>query len=225
MVALADLRSIVRTQTQTDASDLPDVTIDSFLQQAFERTLNAETQWPFYAQTWDLLRDDSFQITLPGDVNPPGIMTLTNMDTGQRLGMVPQEYAESQFLNLAATTAGPLMYSVWGNTLYLWPWAASGTHRKYHLRGYRKAVEWLTPEGSPDCDPRLHLPLTHFAVALAYAQQEDDVLEALYMNRWQQDVEMAHRAIMEPVHHRPLVGAGSISGRYVPTTQWVIVPP
>jgi hypothetical protein len=225
-----ELRSIVRTQTQTDASDLPDATIDAYLQQAFERTINGETQWPFYAQTWDLLRDAaSSTLVLPGDVNPPGIMSLTNKDSGARLGMVPHEYADSNYLGLQATSGGPMMYSVWGDTLYFWPApAGSSDHRKYHLRGYRKPVEWLTPEGSPDCDPRLHLAFTHYACALAYAQQEDESLEATYMQRWQQDAELARRAIMEPVHHRPFVMGGSIrySGReFVPTGYIVTTPP
>jgi hypothetical protein len=84
---------------------------------------------------------------------------------------------------------------------------------------------WLTPEGEPDCDHRLHLLLTHFATALAYAQQEDEVLEGTYMARWQADVELAHRAIMDPIHHRPLVmsAMAGIPGR--PVNPWSIEVP
>lgn len=225
MTTLADLRSIVRTQTQTDSADLPDLTIDNYLQQGFERTINGETRWPFYAETWELVQDaDATSLTLPGNVNPPGIRTLTDKLDEMRLGMVPQEYAENYYTHVVAT-GRPLMYSIWGDKANLWPGVTFTDPRIYVLRGYRKPVVWLTPEFIPDCDPRLHLPLTHFATALAYAQQEDEVLEATYMVRWQNDVELAHKAIMEPVFHRPLVGAGSIDGRYYPTHQWVVVPP
>jgi len=230
VTTLLELRSVVRTQTQTDSGDLPDSTIDTYLQQGFERTINGETQWPFYAQTWDLVRDPAEStIVLPGDVNPPGIMTLGNTDTGMRLGMVPQEFAESRFLALTPTSGGPATYSVWGDTLYLWPAPAGNNgHLNYRLRGYRRPVTWLTPELSPDCDPRLHLPLTHYASALAYAQQEDEVLEATYMQRWQQDAELARRAIMEPVHPRPMVMGGSVrhyGPEFVPTGYIVTTPP
>jgi hypothetical protein len=67
--------------------------------------------------------------------------------------------------------------------------------------------------------------LISYAVALAYAQQEDEVLEGTYMNRWQADVEGARRAIMEPRHHRPLVYAGSIHTSPVPLPSWVLAPP
>ena len=46
-------------------------------------------------------------------------------------------------------------------------------------------------------------------ISLAYAQQEDDVLEDRYMKRWQQDVEMARSAIMEPARNRPIVMYGN----------------
>jgi len=220
------LRAVVRTQTQTDAADLPDPTIDTFLQQAFERTINAESRWPFYASTWELTQDpDMVTMPLPGDVNPPGIRTLTDKHDGVRLGMVPHEYAESVYTHVVATGRS-LMYSVWGSTVYLWPSIAFSEPHTYVLRGYRKPLVWINPTtNAPDCDERLHMPLTNFATAMAYAQQEDEILEATYMVRWQGDVELAHKAIMEPVHHRPLVGAGSISGHYYPAHPWVIVPP
>jgi hypothetical protein len=45
------------------------------------------------------------------------------------------------------------------------------------------------------------------------------------MQRWQDDVSLAHDAIMQPVHHRPFVGGGSISGHIRPSMGWQIVTP
>ena len=226
MTTLIELRSIVRTQTQTDAADLPDATIDVYLQQGFERTVNAETRWPFYAQTWELvLAPGENTLTLAGDVAEPGIMALTDAASGARLGMVPQVWAEDRFVggNGGMTTAG--LYSVWGDKIYLWPQGTHVEERTYRLRGYRTPLVWLTPEGSPDCDPRLHLPLTHYAVALAYAQQEDEQLEQSYMARWLADVEIARQAIMDPVHQRPLVMAGAVGYACPPSNAWTFIAP
>lgn len=226
MTTLPELRSVVRTQTQTDVADLPDPTIDNYLQQGFERTLNAETRWPFYAQVWDLVLDPGANtMQLPGDVAEPGIMSLIDKTNGFRLNMVPHVWAEDRFLNVQASTSGAMMYSIWGDTVYLWPQGTFSESRSYRLRGYRTPLTWVTPAGEPDCDQRLHLPLTHYAVALAYAQQEDDVLEMTYMGRWQTDVELARRAIMDPVHHRPLVMSAMASYGGAPTTSYTIVPP
>jgi hypothetical protein len=226
VTTLAELRSIVRTQTQTDAADLPDSTIDVYLQQGFERTINAETRWPFYAETWDLTLDPGTNmLTLPGNVAESGIMALTDGVNGVRLGMVPQVWAEDRFVggNGATLTAG--LYSVWGEKLYLWPQGTHAEARSYKLRGYRTPMTWLTPEGSPDCDQRLHLPLTHFAAALAYAQQEDGELEQMYMARWLADVEIARQAIMDPIHQRPLVMAGAVGYACPPSNAWTFVSP
>jgi hypothetical protein len=226
VTTLSELRAVVRTQTQTDEADLPDQTIDVYLQQAFERTLNGETRWPFYAQAWDLvLTPGEVTMQLAGDVNVPGIMALTDKTNGVRLGMVPQIWAEDRFNAVATGSAGPVMYSVWGSLVYLWPAPAYTEEHIYHLRGFRQPVEWLTPELSPDCDWRLHLPLTHYACALAYAQQEDETLEATYMARWQADVELAHRAIMDPIHHRPLVMSAMSSFGGNPGQPWTVALP
>jgi len=225
VTTLAELRAIVRTQTQTDSADLPDVTIDVYLQQAFERTLAGETRWPFYAKSWALVQNpDEGMITLPGDVNAPGILALTDPN-GARLGMVPQVWAEDNFRGNSAGTMSPKLYSVWGNELHLWPALTYTEPRNYRLRGYRWAPLWLDANQEPDCDKRLHLPLTHYACALAYAQQEDEVLEATYMARWQADVELAHRAIMDPIHHRPLTMAGSVQLSTGHAQEWVMVLP
>jgi len=230
VTTVAELRQVVRTQTQTDPADLPDLTIDVFLQQGYERTLNAEVFWPFFATSWPLtqIAGDNF-IELPGNVNEPGITALWDDDHRRRMLMIPQIYAEDHFGGGNTTgSTHPLAFSVWGTRAYLWPGIGYDHDVRYTLRGYRKPVTWLDPNGSPDCDPRLHLPISHFACALAYAQQEDVQLEATYMVRWQADVELAHANIMEPVHHRPLVMGGSIprySPEFVPTGYVVVTPP
>jgi hypothetical protein len=227
VVTVNELRSVVRTQTQTDANDLPDATIDVYLQQAYERTLNAESRWPFFATSWAVtqLANEAW-IDLPGNVDPAGIMALTDDIHGYRLEIVPQVWAEDVFRGNNAGTTSSVMYSVWGDRIYLWPVVGHDVDRAFTLRGYRRPLAWIdVATESPDCDPRLHLPLTQFAVALAYAQQEDEVLEATYMQRWLDDVELAHANIMKPVHHRPLVGAGSISGHIRPSMGWQIVTP
>lgn len=235
---LTELRDFVHRQTQTTSGDLADTTIDWYLQQAFERTINGETLWPFLESQWPLtLAAGQFQMTLPGNVNEAGIMTLFDSDRGVRMEMVGQEWAEGQFVGRptwngtewegdSVPLAPQLWYSLWGGQITLWPITVSAdTERQFLLRGYRRVLDWLTSAQEPDCDVRLHQCLVHYAVALAYAQQEDDVLETTYMDRWQRDVELARRAIMEPRHQRPLIAAGSIDQFVVGGHYWRLVPP
>lgn len=224
---LTDLRSAVRTQTQTTQGDLPDPTIDLFLQQAFERTINAETQWPFYESVWDLVLEvDSASIALPGDVNQAGIMALYDVEHNIRLVQVGPEFGDDHYYGHWNGVTCPVQFSLWGGEIWLWPRVYDHTEQlDYRLRGYRRPLVWLTPGNEPDCDARLHLCLTHYATALAYAQQEDEQLEMTYMDRWQRDAEMARKQIMEPRHHRPLVFSGSVDSVPTPATTWVVEPP
>lgn len=224
---LTEMHSLVHVQTQTTSGDLADQTIDSYLQQGFERTIHGETQWPFYETSWDLaLEPDAATLSLPGDVNPPGIMALYDLTNGFRLMQVAPEFGDDHYGGAQVGTTWPVQFSQWGDKLYLYPSVqASAESRPYRLRGYRRPVTWLTPANDPDCDPRLHVAITHYACALAYAQQEDETLESVYMDRWQRDAEMARKAIMDVRHHKPLVYQGSTEGVPGSAIQWVLTPP
>lgn len=207
MATIAELRAKVRSQTEQTSGELADETIDSYLQEAFNRTIAAENQWPFYEETWTLTQTagDSFA-TLPTDAAE--IMSIVDVDNNRyRLRMLDHETAEDDFSGPVPTGGYAFEFSVWKSVVYFWPAVTFSTDRHYQLRGYRSPADWLAgpSTNSPDCDERLHLPLAHYAIALSYAKQEDETLEATYMDRWQRDVEAIRKAIMDPPHHLPLV--------------------
>jgi len=207
MTTIAELRAKVRSQTEQTSGELADATIDSYLQEAFNRTIAAETQWPFYEETWTLTQTagDAFA-TLPTDVEE--IMSVVDTDNNRyRLRMLDHETAEDDFSGPTPTGGYAMEYSVWKDVVYFWPAVTFAADRDYQLRGYRQPTDWLAGPSTtePDCDSRLHLPLAHYAIALSYAKQEDETLEATYMDRWQRDVEIIRKTIMDPGHHRPLV--------------------
>ena len=205
MTSLLDLYTIVRSQSQTQPDELPDAVINVHLQQAFERTIAAQNNWPFYEQTWDIVQPaGSLTASLPGDVVESQIVAFVSPE-GHRLNMVAPETALSLYDGVASATY-PREYSLWGDQITFWPKTAYAADRTYALVGFRRPRAWasILPAESPDCDERFHLPLSNYAIAMAYAQQEDEVLETVYMTRWQHDVELAAKAIMEPAHHRPL---------------------
>jgi hypothetical protein len=228
---LSDLRSRVRTQTETLEDELPNTTIDWYLRQAFDRTMAMENQWPWLQKSWALtVPAGDTEVALPGDVNKPGILSLTS-PRGLRLQMIDHDKADEWFAGVDPASVQALYYSIWAGQVKLWPRISFAEDLTYTLRGHRLPTDWvgLGPEAEPDCDPRLHMPLIHYAIALAYAQQEDEVLENVYMTRWQSDLNQIIPAIMEPVHHKPLVMGGSIGTPIgVPgpgAPRMVVVPP
>lgn len=209
MTTLVDLRSYVRTQTDTISTELPDSTIDNYLQEAFNRTINAETQWPFYEKSWTGTQvAGNAYFAMPTDCQEL-VSVVDSSNNNYRLMEIDLNEAEDQYYGSVATTSGyPYEYSIWNDTVYLWPQVTFSTNHEYALRGYRTSTDWLAgvpATTEPDCDDRLHLPLCHYAIALAYAQQEAYELEGVYMERWQRDVESARQKIMDPHHHRPLI--------------------
>lgn len=212
MSTIADLRLIVRRQTEQTSAELTDATIDTYLQEAFNRTIAAETQWPFYEETWTLTQqigDSTVDLPASGGVQECSeILSLVDTDNDNfRLTMIDYETAEDEWFGNYNTSGYAVEYSLWKNTIYLWPAVTFTATRSYRLRGYRYPTDWLAGASTtePDCDSRLHLPLAHYAIALSYAKQEAPELERLYMERWQRDVEIARQAIMDPGHQRPLM--------------------
>lgn len=209
MATLAELRAKVRSQTQTKDSVLTDDEIDSWLQEAFDRTIGAINQWPFYEETWSLtLLAGQSTIALPTSpaLEPQGIVSIMDVTDNVKLAMVDHEWAEDWY-GVSPASAGTLThFSVWDDTINFWPALDLGTNHAIQVRGYRQPNDWIADGASaqPDCDSRLHLGLANYAIALAYIQQEDESLERVYMERWQKDVEIAFRAITDPGRNRPL---------------------
>ena len=218
MATLAQLREYVRRQTETTSAELPNETVDPYIREAFNRTINRLNKWPFYESRWILtVPAGSATVPLPPDVNAN---TITSVHTGNyRLARTNQEAAHDLYLT-PITSLAWAEFSVWGNVLYLWPGTLTSGPTDVVLYGYRLPSDWVAQGDAAvvDADQRLHWPLVHYAIALAYAQQEDEVLETTYMERWQRDVDAAVSSIMEPGHDMPLTMGG---GRRVAS---VVVP-
>jgi hypothetical protein len=205
------LRDYIRTQLDMDEEELPNAMLDAYLDEAYTRTLTMENRWPFFETTWTVTRPDGETgVTLPLDCDPAGIFSVRDTTSGQRLTQVSSEQAESNFRVDDQPVTWPAYYTLWGTTLRLWP-DPNGA-RELSLRGYRYPTAWMVGGAGavPDCDPRLHFLLAHYAIALCYAQQEDEVLEDVYMKRWQASFVSARSAICNPRHNRPLVLNGGL---------------
>jgi hypothetical protein len=220
-VNLQQLRDAIRAQLDMDSEELPNALLDSYLQEGYTRTISMENRWPFFEATWPVSSIGDTFVPIPTDCDTQQITALTDQVTGTRLMQIAPELAEDNFISGASVTQ-PVYYTIWGNQITLWP-HYSGDARDFLIRGYRKQMDWIAAGASTevDADPRLHQLLVHYAIGLAYAQQEDEVLEDVYMKRWQSSYLAAHSAICSPRHHRPLILNGGLP--YIPAyspVQW-----
>jgi hypothetical protein len=207
---LSDLRNYIRTQLDMDDEELPSPVLDSYIQEGYTRMMSMENRWPAFETRWTVDKvGGTPDITLPADCDPAGLYSVIDGDNGMRLVQVSNEQAEDNFSQIATTTI-PVYYTIWGGVLRLSP--DPDTDRVIRLRGYRYPSNWMTGGAGAevDADPRLHILLAHFAIALSYAQQEDEVLEDVYMKRFQAGFMAARNAICNPRHNRPLIYAGGL---------------
>jgi hypothetical protein len=220
-VNLQQLRDFCRAQLDVDEEEYPNALIDTYLTEAYIRTMAMETEWPFLEHRWVVTKPAGVNtIDIPSDCDPAGIRALIDDDSNYRLTQIGNELAEDSF-NSGALVARSLFYSLYGTQIVLWPSATSDV-RTYRLRGQRMANgDWINggAGAEPDCDVRMHMLLAHYAIALMYANQEDEVLEDVYMKRWQAGFAAIRHAIMAPRTHSPVVLNGGLRSMYP------IVPP
>ena len=136
------------------------------------------------------------------------IKSVVDDDTNHRLIFTDHDLIKESAEHYAS--AVPLFFSLWAGQLYVWP--VGFEDRTITVSGYRKPDDtWLTdPSLEVDLDVRLHFPLIHYAVALAYAQQEDPELEQQYLRRWQIQVGEFKDDILKPGLYSPVVLNGGL---------------
>ena len=206
---LQQLRDYIRAQLDIEEEELPNEMCDAYIAEAYIRTMSMENRWPFFESSWTVGKPAvEPAVTLPDDCDASGLFSVRM--NGRRLVQVSNEQAEDSGSQVSSsTTTG--WYSLWGRSMYLWPNPDVDT--TITMRGYRLPSNWIEDGAGAevDADIRLHRLLAHYAIALAYAGQEDEVLEDVYMKRWQASFLAARNAICNPRHNRPLVMNGGMA--------------
>lgn len=219
------MRRYVRDHLEVDDEELPDTVLNEYLEDAFERTLAADNRWPRAEEIWTITKlEGSDSVELPADCLLPSIMSVVDVNRGIRLVQLNHENAEDSFLSPDNIAIGvPLYYSIWKRTMYLWPRVETQSELQLSMRGYRRPTWSNVASAIPDIDSTLHHALCYFAMSLAYAAQEDEILEGVALSRWDRDVRQQVKMLTQPAMHRPLVMHGGAPSGGVPP--FVIVPP
>jgi hypothetical protein len=223
-VNVGELRAFVREQIDMDEVDLPDTRLNVYLQEAFDRTLAVAHDWPRNQKTWELFKPvGEMVVALPEDLDQTSILSVTNADTGNRLVGVDHGNLELAFAPMAVTVGAPAYFSVWANNLYLWPPCDVDDTCNVTIRGYKHPVWTNSAAEIPDIDSRLHVTLAYAALSLAYAREEDEVMEGIYSARWNRDLQQQLKTLRRPMTNQPAVYSGS--PRWGAGAPYVIVPP
>jgi hypothetical protein len=194
-VNLQTIRDMVRTQLDLDETDLPDVLLDQYVRDGYQRMMNLETRWPSFEMLW----------AIPAVANTPAVLQpddALEIDSvmgadGYPLQRVDRRWAEGMFNLVSPTMGTPRFWFRLGIQLYLLP--VPSIDQPLSLYGWRRPLDWVSLGASAqvDADERLHLPIVWYACSTGYAQQEDEVLEATYMNRFKESSALARDSVMK----------------------------
>jgi len=220
-MTLTDVRSIVRSISDLDITDLSNALLDSYVKEGFQQIVALERRYPFYQQSYSLNSEvgtRAYTISAIGDIRE--IISVVQTGTaGQRLSLIPYDEGEAIWLGNLDTAGEPNFYSFWDHQIHLWP--KPSVIYAYTVRAYRNPVyTWLTNiTEAIDADEWFHVLLTYFVLSRIYQRQEDPQMSAMYMQSFEQGVGLARKDIMKPSSARPLVLSG---GRRYPTmTRWL----
>jgi len=195
-VNLQQMRDLVRTQLDLDDTDLPDTLLDAYIQEGYDRVLELEQQWPFFEFEWDVQFAADGTAQMPVDCRHISMMI---DPAGQLLDRVSDRAAVMAYPPGQGGTGNPTSWTRLNRALHIFP--APGAVTTMHLTGYRTGSDWIKVVGASgecDCDRRLHMSICWYACSLGYAQQEDEVLEQTYLNRFKEASALARDAIMKP---------------------------
>ena len=189
---LQQMRDLVRTQLDLDDTDLPDPLLDAYIQEGYDRVLELEQRWPFFEMRWTMDVPANGESLMPEDSRFIEMLVTPN---GRILPRVPARLAVMSFP--PGQTGSPVCWTRINRSVVVLP--GPGEAIVLTVLGYRMGSDWIGivgASGECDCDRRLHIPICWYAASAAYAQQEDEVLEATYMNRFKEGAAQARDAIM-----------------------------
>lgn len=203
-LTLQNIRDQVRATIELDETDLSNAVIDLFVQEGFDRIALDERRWSFYETNYTFT-------TVPSQ----GSYSLASIDS--TLGVVDgvqhsswmllplsHQLAQGQYAG-SLITGTPTNFSVWNNSLYLWPVPADAI--VVSIRGYREATDWIS-QGSgatPDLPEGFHPLLVLWALHRAYMQQDDAQMGQMLRQMFTEQYRVVHENYTRPLTAEPSI--------------------
>jgi len=199
-----------------DEEDLPDVVVDQFAREGFQRIYALERRWPYLQESYNfntVAGQREYTISTIGDIREI-ISVLDTSSSGARLTLIPYDNAEEIWLGNTDVPSRPYFYSFWDKKIQLW--AKPDAVYPITVRAYRNPVyTWLTDTDEMiDLDEWFHALLPYFVLGRVYQRQEDAQLAQMHLNSFEQGVGLARRDLMKASSAQPVIMSG---GRQYPT--------
>lgn len=209
---LSEIRTKVREVVDMDTADISDALLAMYVIDGYERILALDGRWPFLEKSWTLTTvadQGSYLISGIGSGTVREITSIVDPAAGGiRLTLIDHSDGEALWLGAGDQSGTPRHFSVWEQSLHLWPKPEEAI--TLNLRGYRKPTAWYDNASTEvDADDRFHQSLVYYTIAQVYQLQEDLEVAQFYRQSFDEAVRLAASDVLRVPSHRPLVLSGS----------------
>lgn len=183
------LRDHVRVFLDTDEEELTDALLDVFRDEAIDLIEQGSRHWTFYETAGTFTTVEQQQTYVLTDIDASLRELQAVQGSTYRLQPLGHEDAQRRYAWSSAGSSRPCHWSIWGDTLYLWPVPSSAVDLDW--RGYR------TPDpidsGEPDMPDAFHRLIATWMLARAYQQQDDDVMAQQHFQTFERQFDVLRR--------------------------------
>lgn len=202
-----------------------DITQDlvySFIKEGFQKIYNLSTRWPYYQSTlgtptianqrgYTTLTQSSPSVATKtlADLNQI-ISVVNNTNAGNALIYIDQFKAESLWVGTQDQAGIPAYFSIWGNSLNLWP--KPDDVYVLTIRAFRRpSLTWLSDANTAiDISPDMQLALVNYVMSRIFQFQEDPEMAAVYNRNFESEVAIIQGNLTAPNNNQPLIMSGGL---------------
>jgi len=223
---LQQIRDFVRLTLDVDDEELPDTILNIFIQEGANKCQRASQAYSFYGVEYNLLTIANQQayVVFNPTSNASGITRpLRSIEsvrsTNFALRPVSHVAARRYFRSSQAATTNPYRWSIWGESIYLWPKPSAGV--TLSIQGYRQPSDWIATGagGVPDMPEEFHEVIAYWALHRGYLQQDDIEMAQVFASTFDSSLKAAASPYIRGNSAGPFImsggmgaGEGSTSG-------------
>lgn len=216
VLSLQDIRDFARTSLDTDATELPNALLDSFIYDGSQRIDNYSRVWSFRAVDYSFTTTPNQQsydmdayLGLAGV--PAPLQDIVDV-RGPNFSLLPRDHRklrEAFRVSQSNVQSQANWFTRWGRLLYLWPTPATAV--TYSVTGYRQATDWVGAAASPDFPTEFNDLLKSWALNRACAFLDDPGMSAFYRDEFEAELAKRARRYVEGNDAQPLIINGGSS--------------
>ena len=209
---LGEIRSMARSITDLDVTDVSDSVLNAYILDGYNRFMALERRWPWLESSYTISVLNGVQTYLLsgiGDIREITAVVYSDNVNG-RLAWEGHDAAVDEWYSRPSGI--PRCWSKWSQDIYLWP--IPDAAYILEARGYRNPTNWMTDDTTQvDADIPFHQALVYFAVACMYQLQEDLELAAYYRRSFDEAIMLARSEAMRIPNATPLILHGGRRSR------------